>query len=125
MLYSDPVLPECRCSVVVKNSLDGLSREEPPDHRSLACFLQQEAVVPIRRLNHAELDILATCAKRRCELLGAGRRIQPVGAACDQQRSGRDVPERLDKMSASMLPCEVEVGQRSRCVEVGVRVKPL
>jgi hypothetical protein len=87
-------------------NLDGLTPEEPFDHRSLARFLQQEAVVPIRRLDHVELDFLAGCAKSRGKLLGAGRRIQPVGAEGDQQRSGSDVPERVDKMSASILPCE-------------------
>src|SRR5688572_13522165 len=105
-------------------NLDGLTRKEPLDHRGLARFLQQEAVVPIRRLNHVELDTLAQGAKCRGQLLGAGRRIQPVGTERDEQRSGRYVLEGINKASSSMLPCEIEVRQCSRCVEVGVRVKP-
>ena len=100
-------------------------REELLDHRRLARFLQQKTVVAVRRLDHVELDVLAGRAQRRRQLLGSRRRIEPVGAERDEQRSRRHVAHRVGELAAAVLPREVEVGQRPRRVEIGVRVEAL
>src|SRR5205085_3777728 len=67
-----------------------LPRQELLDHRCLSCLLQQEAVVAVRRVDDVELDILAQRAQGSGEFLGACRRIQPVRAERNQQRSRLD-----------------------------------
>src|SRR5580700_7591723 len=58
--------------------------QELADHRRLPGFLEQEAVVAVRRLDHLELDRLAERAQRAGDLLGRRRRVQPVRAERDQ-----------------------------------------
>src|SRR4051794_16771481 len=85
-------------------------REKPLNHRRLAPLLEQEAVVSVRRIDDIDLDLLAGSAERRRQLLGAGRRIEPVGAERDQQRPGGNVAERVRQLTAAVLPREVEIG---------------
>ena len=77
------------------------------------------------RLDDVELDLLAERPQRGRDLLGPGRRIQPVGAERDQQRSRRDAAQRVLERAVAVLPRQVEVGQRARRVEIGVRVEAL
>ena len=81
--------------------------------------------MPVRRLDHMELDLLAGGAQRRGQLLGTRRRIEPVGAERDQQRSRRHVAHRVREPPRAVLAREVEVGQRSRRIEIGVGVEAL
>ena len=64
-------------------------------------------------------------AQRPRQLLGAGRRIEPVGAERDQQRARRHAAHRLGERALAGLAGEVEVGQRPRRVEIGVGVEAL
>ena len=93
------------------------------DHRTLARLLQQKAIVPVRRVDHVQFDILPKRAKRRGEFFGTRRRVEPVGTERDEQCSRAHMPERLDEASSSVLPCEVEIRQRARRVEIRVRVE--
>ena len=68
--------------------------QEPADDRRLTRLFEQEAVVPVRRVDHVKLDRLADRAKRLLDLLRPRRRVEPVGAEGDQQRA------RLDPSSA-------------------------
>ena len=61
---------------------------------------------------------------RRGNLFGIRRRIKPVGTERDQQRSGRDVSQRVGQAPSSILSREVEIRQRSRRVEIGIGIEP-
>ena len=63
-------------------------------------------------------------AERLLDLARSGRRVEPVGAERDQQRSRADACQGSCERALAVLTGEVEVGQRSRRVEVGVRVEP-
>ena len=77
----------------------------------------------VGRFDDMQLDVLPERAKGVGKLLRPGRRIQPVRAERDQQRARRDVAERVRQRSVAVLPREIEVRQRARRVEVGVRVE--
>src|SRR6202050_1514674 len=98
--------------------------QELADHRRLPGFLEQEAVVAVRRLDHLELDRLAERAQRGGDLIRRRRRVQPVGAERDQQRPRRNALERPGERSA-VLPREIEGSQRARQVQVGAGVEGL
>src|SRR5712691_13564304 len=100
-----------------------LAREELLDHRSLARLLQQKTVMSVRSLDDVELDLLASRAERARELLGTRRRVEPIGAERDEQRSGRHVADRGRELSAAVLPRGVGVGQRAGRVEIRVGVE--
>ena len=55
-----------------------LTGQELADDGCLARFLQQEAVVTVRRLDHVELGRLAQRPERLFDLFRRGRRVQPV-----------------------------------------------
>src|SRR5262249_26875193 len=94
------------------------------DNGCLARFLEQEAVVAVRRLDHMELDRLAERAKGAFDLPRRRRRVQPVGAERDQQRPRRNAFERSRERSAAMLPGKVEIRQGARRIDIGIGVEP-
>ena len=100
-------------------------RKKVLNHRRLPGLFEQKAVVAVRRLDDVQLDVLAERAKRAGHLLGPGRRIQPVRAERDQERPGRHPAKRVDEASLSVLSRQIEVGQRPRRIEVGVRIEAL
>src|SRR5215469_1675901 len=69
--------------------------QELPDDGCLPGFFQQEAVVPIRRLDDVALDRLAESAKRLLDLSGRRRRVQPVRTERYQERPGQHSCERV------------------------------
>ena len=85
---------------------------------------KQEAIVAVRRLDHVQLDLFSRRAQRVGELLRARGRIQPVGAERNEQRSRHHLAQRVHEISAAVLPREIEVGQRTRRVQISVRIEP-
>ena len=111
---------------VIRRPVSGTAcGQELADQWGLSCFLEQEAVVTVRRVDHVQLDRLAESAQRVVDLPRCRRRVEPVGAERDQQRARRDAFERPGERTTAVLPGEVEVRQRARGVEVGVGVEPL
>src|SRR5215510_4859128 len=102
-----------------------MTREKVLDHRGLACFLEQEAVMTVGRVDDVKLDVLAARPKGIRQLFGACRRIEPVRAEGNQQCSRRYGPKRVRERAPSVLAREVEVSQRPGGVEVGVRIEAL
>jgi hypothetical protein len=97
--------------------------QELADDGRLPRFLEQEAVVAVGRLDHMALGWLAELGQRVGDLDRRGRRVEPVGAERDQQRPRRHPGQSPRERAATVLPREIEVGQRARGVQVGVGVE--
>src|SRR4051812_17854474 len=95
-----------------------LPREEVLNHRRLARLFQEKAIVTVRCLDHVELYVLSEGAKRGGELLGTGRRIEPVRAEGDEQRSRAHVPQSVRQGAVAVLAREIEIRQRARRIEI-------
>src|SRR5690606_35008613 len=78
-----------------------LPREKLLNQRSLSRFLQEERIVSVRCVDDVRLDVAAGLAQRGGQLLGPGRRIQPVRAERDEQRAGRHGADRIDEAAAA------------------------
>ena len=78
----------------------------------------------VGRLDDVTRHVLAERAQGVGNLLRARRRIQPVGAERDEQRAREDGAERVDELAVPVLARQIEIGQRARGVEVGVRIEP-
>ena len=81
--------------------------------------------MPVRRVDHVELDILAERAQRRGELLGTDGGYSQSELNAMSSVLAETVASASRERAAAVLPGEVEVGQRARRVEIGVRVEAL
>ena len=75
--------------------------------RRLLCFLEQETVVAVRRLDHVALDRLAQRQESAFDLSRSHGRVEPVRAERDQQHPGRDALERPGQRPTAVLAGEV------------------
>jgi hypothetical protein len=97
--------------------------QESADHRRLPILLEEEAIVPVRRIDHVTFHVLPEQAERGFDLTRTRGRIQPIGAESDQKRPGLEPGQRALQRTVAVLPGEIEVRERPRGIEVCICVE--